>query len=933
MMRNAYTDSPELHANLILGSLQLLVWLFFHPSAWRNHVKHIDPMLPPNFCLLELNRDQWRNPILHRLLIIGFIIWPLMGGLLSVLILWSLDKSGDNIIISLAFGWTAGTIANLVVSAILNVRILASTIISNLLISLATSVSMDPNEHITHSLIWSIALGLLSGTVANIISNSTNQKLLYSPTRRIWSIISVIATGTVIYSLILGMIIELESRSTFNLAFGGLPHLITNTLNIIILSIAFGVLSGISLGLASGLRSDRWHVGIILGLVGGLFSGVALGVSSISMIPVDGVSALAGGIAGGIWFGAIQAQAYGLGDYFVGSRTGALAGALGSGGTHIVFLFFLIDRQATWFTLATGLICILLGLTLIWWLPILAYSFQITWNRFLYRSDGRRATDRPSRLRWNSAFWDEHQFLPLYGLDRHLILIAENHPIEGQAAIAYLATGRQRWAAQAAQIELTAYSLESCQDVVAISQTHHSLPTGELIGPASELLQTFSRYSQDIKAALEKATPLLKRQSLNEVERRLSGLRRELTLSSEPYAARFDPVAVRWHQVVANYVHELIKEVEEKQEIENPYIWGLPVTYYQESFIKRLDIAARIEQLLLNRRHPPLLLYGQKRMGKTSLLQSLGQLLPQTIIPIFIDGQAAKAASDYNDFLSNLATQITWSAEETRNLTLPPLNQAALATSPSTCFIEWLHAVGQILRNRDQSTVLLMFDEFGMLDEVQNFEAKDFLNLIRHLIQHHPHFKVLLADSRALEEFRQWAGYLINTQVIKISYLEQEEACQLIRNPAQNFQLVYEPEAIQRIVDLTRCHPALVQLLCYEIVEWKNKQNEPIMRRLVYLTDVEAAAPLALERGTLVFADIEGNQIDATGRSLLTFLAAQGEGGLVCREVLADQVKADNLSQTLNLLARRDLIEAVEGGYRFQVELIRRWFAQREGEG
>ena len=32
------TDAPELHPNLILGSLQLLFWLFFHPSAWRNHV-------------------------------------------------------------------------------------------------------------------------------------------------------------------------------------------------------------------------------------------------------------------------------------------------------------------------------------------------------------------------------------------------------------------------------------------------------------------------------------------------------------------------------------------------------------------------------------------------------------------------------------------------------------------------------------------------------------------------------------------------------------------------------------------------------------------------------------------------------------------------------------------------------------------------------
>jgi len=36
-----------------------------------------------------------------------------------------------------------------------------------------------------------------------------------------------------------------------------------------------------------------------------------------------------------------------------------------------------------------------------------------------------------------------------------------------------------------------------------------------------------------------------------------------------------------------------------------------------------------------------------------------------------------------------------------------------------------------------------------------------------------------------------------------------------------------------------------------------------------------------------------------------------------------------DVESAIEQLSRRDLIEAVEGGYRFQVELIRRWFAQR----
>jgi hypothetical protein len=61
---------------------------------------------------------------------------------------------------------------------------------------------------------------------------------------------------------------------------------------------------------------------------------------------------------------------------------------------------------------------------------------------------------------------------------------------------------------------------------------------------------------------------------------------------------------------------------------------------------------------------------------------------------------------------------------------------------------------------------------------------------------------------------------------------------------------------------------------------------------------------------------------------LLRFLTAQGEGAVVSREALAHQFPAE-LDRTLDFLTRRELIEPTDGGYRFQVELIRRWFARQ----
>jgi hypothetical protein len=167
---------------------------------------------------------------------------------------------------------------------------------------------------------------------------------------------------------------------------------------------------------------------------------------------------------------------------------------------------------------------------------------------------------------------------------------------------------------------------------------------------------------------------------------------------------------------------------------------------------------------------------------------------------------------------------------------------------------------------------------------------------------------------------------LINVQTVHIGYLSDGEAQQLIERPVQEFALRYEPEAVQQVIALTRGHPALLQLLCAEIVALKNEQD-PATRRQATLADVEAAVPEALNHGSFFFADIERNQISAAEQQLLRLLATHGPDAIVGPVDLACHPDpAASLPETLASLSRRELIEAIDGGYRFQVELIRRWF-------
>jgi hypothetical protein len=117
-------------------------------------------------------------------------------------------------------------------------------------------------------------------------------------------------------------------------------------------------------------------------------------------------------------------------------------------------------------------------------------------------------------------------------------------------------------------------------------------------------------------------------------------------------------------------------------------------------------------------------------------------------------------------------------------------------------------------------------------------------------------------------------------------------------------------------------------LLCAEIVALKNEQP-PIQRRLATLADVETAVAEALMHGSFFFADIRQNQVDETGLAVLLLLAKRGERVITRLADLAEiGVDTAVLEKTLQSLKQRELIEVVADGFCFQVELVRRWFAQ-----
>lgn len=927
--------SPNPHPHFFIGGLELVFWLFFRPSAWRRHLARIDSELRPEFCLAELTPRQWRNPALRRLILKGSVVWPILVIALNALVLILWVDSSENLIWGIGYGLLLGSAGSLLVGWVVGVAGgLAGGVVISIAFSIAFAAALQTGGGINRLVEGFERMGVagvtggvagivnLGGMVGSVISVAVgvSGSLAGSPTRpglapslfrQIGGIVIGVLISSIVYGMAVGMALNLSEAVS----------------NVLTVSLVFGAMIGMAISVAFGMRARNWRRGVQCGIsAGALFMGIVFLAFDPAINRTAGL--LFSGMSTAIFYSTFFALSYALAERIAGPWAGSAASAIGSGGAFTAFLMIQHGPMVLpWYVFPLSLISIFLGLAFSWWQPVLFYPFQAAWNLLLYRLEQRRTGKGQSFLRWHSAFWDEFQRLPLQGLEDHLLLVLQRNPEEGRIAIEILSGGHQRWAAQAAQIELDAQGMERCEDVDAISAAHRSLPVGELQNPTQAILGSFRRISQDTNAALNQHGSFNQRLALSAVERRLEHLSTDLTRSNAPYAARFRPIASRWLNIVSRHALYLAEIVELRQEIDNPYVIGRPLTEEQGIFVGRTTVSARIARWVLNPNTPPLLLYGQRRMGKTSLLNNLGRLMPSTIIPLFVDLQGpVSLAKDYAGFLYNIARGAVASARRQRGLTLPPLSHEALVRDPFTRFDEWLDKVEEAM---GEGRALLAMDEFEALEEAfleKRFNPDEVLGTLRHLIQHRPRFTVLIAGSHTLDEVQQWAAYLINVQVAHLSYLSEGEARRLIEHPVKDFSLLYEPEAVERILHLTHCHPYLVQLLCYQIVAYKNEQD-PKVRRWATVSDVEAAVPEALSQGSIFFFDLR-NQVDAEGQRMLRLLALEGAGVAVRTDHLF--MKFGNFFQeTLEQLLHREIIEPVEDGYRFQVELVRRWFISR----
>jgi AAA+ ATPase superfamily predicted ATPase len=656
----------------------------------------------------------------------------------------------------------------------------------------------------------------------------------------------------------------------------------------VVLRMASGVLSGVAFGVALGVA---W--GVVFGAASGVALGVALGVAFgvASGVTLRVASGVALGVALGVTLGVVSGVTWGVA---LGVASGvALGVALG---------------------VAFG-VALILGIWRVYfWIPELLWMFFLL--GFVPKGDEAKWLLRLP------PYFDQLIHLPIPWMDSFIVKAYRQNSVAAQQTIDYLInlTNQQKVALKA-MVGIAIDTLNRCQnseDIVAITEQLAWIPSP----PPAELgsvLPGFLEISQDVRAAENASSAYLQSEMLATPLTKLNGLQKSLVLGKNAaLATSFGSIVQRWLSILETSRQSLEEAALDSAEIPQVYVAG-PALNPENSisrFKGRLDVFREIESLARSSQPPVLLLYGGRRTGKTSALKFLPQKVGSELVPLSIDFQGAAMTTTLSGLAEFIADEIVEAARRNRNLQLPAIDRDSLNIDPFMALQKWFV---QIEKFAPGKRFLLCLDEFERLEEVvKDTGSRSPLNFLRYILQNRANWILLFSGSHTLDELNPyWNDYLINTQSLRMTYLQEAEARDLIQHPIDNFPDIYTEGAIDEIIYLTRCQPYYVQLMCRVLVDRLNAINREKARlnqekqRQLAQGDVQAAILKSLEQGGAAFRE-RYQELTESEREFL-------------HKLIKEPVLAVAESRSWPRLVEKEVLEVTEEGYRFQVPLFQKF--------
>ncbi|MDB9450132.1 ABC transporter substrate-binding protein [Dolichospermum circinale] len=243
----------------------------------------------------------------------------------------------------------------------------------------------------------------------------------------------------------------------------------------------------------------------------------------------------------------------------------------------------------------------------------------------------------------------------------------------------------------------------------------------------------------------------------------------------------------------------------------NPYVIGRPID--QQLFFGRESLFLTIQDHIQHNSNI-ILLYGQRRIGKSSVIRNiphgLNDLHEFVFVTFNLEHYSQKSLSE---ILADLAQEIIHDLSlDNENIKLPEITELELDSGIFSH--QFLPQVYQLLENKN---LVLVVDEFDALMNSNNPELLEqvykylssLININKKL------FLILLIEQRSVNKHRI-SKIFKDVPVREIGLLNEESTTNLIIKPAENI-LEYEEDAIKAIFDLSAGHPYFTQAICFTI--------------------------------------------------------------------------------------------------------------------
>ena len=264
---------------------------------------------------------------------------------------------------------------------------------------------------------------------------------------------------------------------------------------------------------------------------------------------------------------------------------------------------------------------------------------------------------------------------------------------------------------------------------------------------------------------------------------------------------------------------------------------GDPVDREREAFVPRDRVVGKLEQqVLLSTGCPGIVLYGRRRMGKSTVLRNLEGFLPPKVRAVTLSMQQAEAFVSLESLVALLGESLRSAWPGGRQAEATPRDLTGLTRLLAACN-DALGAEGRRL--------ILAFDEYENIDRKigEGIFSEDLLALVRESIQTHRNLTWAFAGSHEIDELKHaaWTSYLVSARTIEVPPFTEAETRLLLTEPLKHSTLwpkddpsrprpsfpadFWGPGGIERIHAEAAGWPHLVQLIAETVVDLINDEG------------------------------------------------------------------------------------------------------------